>query len=365
MRRAFLAAWLGILVSPAPAAGEGPEARAPVLPAGAAADPAAVREAAARAREWLCGLQKASGAIALGDRSLFEVWETVCSLRALTAWADPGKPVPVLERGLSYLKDSENADGLLLHRKGVAGACCLETSSEYVRLLSRLERKGLLPSGPARARAGKIRARQLPSGGWRIESPAIPERLQEFPSVSGFALQALWEAGLAPRDQAAAIAFLARSQTKRGDWGEDWRYYGTPFYALAAVLEGIEGLPGGERSRALVFIESARTGKGSYRAAAAGPSEELETVLAVSSLLSCGIEASDPRVAGTLSWLLSRQREDGSWDGGRFPLADPRKEKNEDVFCTARALLLLRRCLPEPFLPPVTPAGPSAAGGGS
>ncbi len=364
MRRAILAAWLGILVPPAAAAGGSDEVRAPVFPAGAAVEPAA-----ARAREWLCGLQKTSGAITLRNRSVFEVWETVCSLRALAAWAEPGEPLPglVLERGLAYLQGAENADGLLLHRKGISGACCLETSSEYVRLLSLLERKGLLSSGPARARAGKIRDRQLPAGGWRIESPAIPERLQEFPSVSGFALQALREADLEPKDPSAATAFLIRSQMKRGDWGEDWRYYGTPYYALAAVLEALEQVPGGEesRSRAAAFIERTRTERGSFRCSSLGISEEMETVLALSALLSGGVEVLDPRVAGGLSWLLSRQRGDGSWDGGRFPLADPRKEKNEDVFCTARALLLLRRCLPEPSRAPVTPAGLSTAGGGS
>lgn len=45
-----------------------------------------------------------------------------------------------------------------------------------------------------------------------------------------------------------------------------------------------------------------------------------------------------------MAWLLSKQRTDGSWDGGIFPMPNDYKKK-EDTFCTSEVLFLLREYL--------------------
>jgi squalene cyclase len=179
----------------------------------------------------------------------------------------------------------------------------------------------------------------------------VPADLQEFPSVTAFALRALSFAQVPPRDEESALRFLEESQDPAGHWGLQWQYYGSPFYAMVPVLRvmserNTDGQYDGAMARAKRFlIESQRkNGRWTYRSSRLTgnlPSDELHTALALQCCLLCGLRVDSPPIAKGMAWLLSRQRPDGSWSGGFFPLPDPKKSKREDIFATTQVIQAL------------------------
>lgn len=293
-------------------------------------DPAAVRSAGQRGARWLVSRARPDGALARSELSKFEVWDTVEGLRALAAWLPEGDPL--IGRGLDFLKKAETPEGLLNHNRRQPGACCLETTAEYVRLLAGQEAE------IAVEKARLLAKRRIPGRGWRIENPAVPPELREFPSTSAFAILALREAGLPL--PAESMRWIETFQKREGDFGYLPQGYGTPFYPLCIITELFgDNISRSEKlcSSARSFILANQLDFGAFSSESEGSSPELASALALEALLFAGQPPEDEAISKGISWLLSRQREDGSWSGGYFPGS---RHKN-DVYCTARVLLLL------------------------
>lgn len=304
-----------------------------------------MREANAKAANYLAGLQRPDGSISDPANPLFQTWETIEALLALRAC--PPQGVRFDEgKAMAFLRANENAEGLICHNLKCREGYCLETTAEYFELLSQEECK---------ARIGVIAKMQLETGQWRIGNPDVRERT-DFPSVTAFVLHSFSLAGAEPGDMDAAVNWLLSEQTPEGDWGAAWEYYGCPAYALWAAMRELSYLPEGKmreaRTKAVNYILLTQRKDGSWfyqlEGHAKTVSPELQTGLMLSALLHAAGPEGKAAVDRAIEYLLSRQLPDGSWDGGLFPIVSANYSKNEDVFATARILIAFNQYLTMP-----------------
>ncbi len=315
-----------------------------------------IYERVQRALNYLKDLQQNNGQLILENHKIFNVWETIQAVRAISLWQNKTdlKESAVIQSALTFLENSETSSGMVLQNDYQQDSYCIETSSEYIKLLAFLETKNAIKNhGKAREKALFVKSKQLPSGAWKIESSAIPEHLQQFPSVTGFALEALVSTNTTPLNLEAALQYLKETQNKEGHWGIVWQYYGTPYYAMVPILKTVHYYNTGNSfddiiDKAKIFLLTSQRENGSFYYQSEnqnGPSIELETILALRALLECDTESNNIFIKKGINWLLNNQREDGSWDGGTFPLPYPMYKKKEDIFCTAQILIFLHEFL--------------------
>ncbi len=311
-----------------------------------------IHQAAQRGMRYLSSLQQKNGQIIIGHHKIYNVWETMEAARAISLWRPNSnlKNDSAIQSALAFLRTAETSVGMVLHHSEHQGSFCVETSAEYVRLLAFLEKRNAVEPGAAERKARYLKSRQLLSGEWRIESAAIPIHLQTVPSVTGFALGAMAATDMLPRDLKAALQYLRASQKKEGHWGGAWQYYGTPLYVMEPVLSALRhhNVDGAyddviEKARGFLFKSQTQDGRFDDGMGKEGnwPSAELQTALGLRSLLGSGVHANHSSIRKGIEWLLTKQSENGSWNGGTFPFPNPRHKKKEDIFCTSQTLLLM------------------------
>ena len=276
--------------------------------------------------------------------SYFDVWETINAMQCILAWS---RLVSIDIRNLfntayKFLSGSENSEGMVFHFSEHAGTFCLETSSEYIRLLSSHRYSPI----NTLQKALYVRDRQMPSGNWNIVSNVIPSELQAFPSVTGFALRALETCEIGPLYLDDSIGFLLDTQDAQGHWGVAWEYYGSPYYPMVPILLVLSSASHQHnhesaihKSRDFLHLTQDEDGSWFYTIPHQNkiPSRELHTSLALQSLFHCG-EYSNSSIEKGVHWLLSSQLDDGSWFGGFFPHPDPMIQKSEDLYATSQSL---------------------------
>lgn len=305
-----------------------------------------VRAAEEQAVAYLARRQLDDGTVVDDPGTLvFQQWDTVNAVNALAV--QPSPPRETIERALALLAASEKPSGMLSWGALPTGPgeYCTETSSEYVAALTRCGRRDR-----ALRLASFLAARQLPSGAWEEVHPHIPKAFQVQPSVTGFALQALAGLDLEPRHADAAIAFLAGTQRPEGHFGINWYYYNSHYYLLRPAVAALADA--GHHTavaRAREFVLSRQREDGSWESRVEGfeafSSLEQHTVLALRTLADAGLDARDAAVRRGLRWLIEHQREDGAWDGGFYPYPDTAGysgfKAGQTVFTTSQVLLLL------------------------
>ncbi len=299
-------------------------------------------EAAIRAgRHYLETTQRDDGAIADPRNPLFEMWETV---EAATALVESGSDRDAaVQRALAFLRSNENADGLICHNRSCRASYCLETTSEYFRLLARVEGAAAI-----RPRLAVVASMQKPSGEWTIGNPAVREQ-PSFPSVTAFVVAMLDSGEFEPPDRNAAFDWLLSRQSAAGDWGQSWEYYGCPAYELWPVLRGLSAANSPAARAALekaeVFMRDSQLPDGSWHfvdpTRPKGTSPGLQTALMLSALRYGDPLRNRAAIERGISFLLARQRQDGGWNGGDFPINKPHYQKQEHVFVSARAVSVL------------------------
>jgi hypothetical protein len=290
---------------------------------------------------YLTRLQRPSGAITAFDDTIFDVWETLAALRAILE-IEGLSSRPVVEAGLSFVASTEREGGRLLHTSDFTEGSCLEVTSEAISVRIAARRASILEDDVDRDLLDTIRSEQTPFGCWAILSPSIPAALQTFPSATAFALLALGDGGVEPVDLDGARMFLRATQHDEGHWGAPWHFYGTPYYAMAPILEALRADPkaDGVRRWARRFLEDDQADDGSWRRGE--PSAELQTALAMRAALAAGAQPQDRGIQAAAGFLRRSQRGDGGWCGGTFPLPSSMgRVQREDVYATAQALRAL------------------------
>ncbi|MEV5647193.1 prenyltransferase/squalene oxidase repeat-containing protein [Nocardia sp. NPDC052254] len=278
---------------------------------------------------------------------VFQEWDTVNALKAIALWQSvlAERSADVVSALLGFLASREKPTGMLSWGATEIGSdeYCTETSSEYTSALARL---GLHEA--AYAKADFLRNRQRSDGPWEEVHSHIPRAFQLQPSVTGFALCALEDAGMEPKYVDEALGFLASNQQPDGSFGINWYYYCTHYYLMrpaVAALAEFENYTAVAAARD--FVISRQLPDGSWQSRVEGfrgdPSvPELQTALALATLAHAGMDAGDPPVRRAIEWLLDRRRADGSWYGGRYPYPETESyasfRATQDVFTTAQVL---------------------------
>lgn len=278
---------------------------------------------------------------------VFDVWETINACLATLAWRDLiGDRSLLLTKAALFLRSSETSEGMVLHNSYDEGYC-LEASSEYVRFLLTFLTKVDLVAIKKMQFIAKV---QPPNGAWKIANPFI--HLQEFPSVTGFALRCLMMGNMACLHLESALRFLSDSQKQEGHWGIDRAYYGTPYYAMVPIVE-VLAANNGERKfnsellKAEKYLVDNQKKDGSWINKKMlydnETSAELQTALALQSCFATGMNWDNKVVEKGFKWLLSRQLRDGSWQGGHFPFRDRENKKKEDIYATSQSLIAIHK----------------------
>jgi len=304
-----------------------------------------IRKAQQKGIIFLKHIQRSDGAICDTVNPLFETWETILAVSAIYK-ANPDTNVPVVKKGLSFLRHNENSKGLICHNQKCKTAYCLETTAVYFSLLKLVgQNEKIIPV------LKKINSLQKQTGEWDIGNPDVTIQ-KDFPSVTAFVLELLHNTGVEPVYKKEAIGWLLEKQTKRGDWGSAWEYYGCPAYALWPVMKVLQHENTKEarlaKDKAVAFILAAQNKDGSWfykdAASAKQTSAELQTALMLSALQNAGIKSNEAILKG-INFLVSNQQKNGNWDGGYFPIPENRYSKQEYVFATALAVEVLHNYL--------------------
>lgn len=231
----------------------------------------AYAEAIARAREWILGMQSSNGAwgafdinndrqylnhIPFADHgALLDPPTEDVTARCISFLAQLGhaEDRPAIERGIVYLRATQQADGSWFGRWG----------TNYIygtwSVLCALNAAGLDPADPAVTHATAwLVSKQRRDGGWGEDcesyADAPPGEFhgyaeQSLPSQTAWAALGLMAAGMADHDAVArAIAFLQETQDEHGSWTEKaynavgfprvfyLKYHGYPrFFPLQAL----------------------------------------------------------------------------------------------------------------------------------
>ncbi|NUP25868.1 MAG: terpene cyclase/mutase family protein [Nocardia sp.] len=302
----------------------------------------------AEACEYFRAAQQPDGSIAEDPSiAVFQEWDSVNALKAIALWQKdlPADFGPVTEQILAFLAGREKPTGMLSWGATEIGPAeyCTETSSEYISSLALLgldERAG--------HKAEFLRGRQLAHGPWEEVHSHIPRAFQLEPSVTGFALCALDEAGVDPIHLDEALDFLAGKQDREGHFGINWYYYCTHYYLMRPAVAALVQFGNyAAAARARDFVLKQQRPDGSWFSEVAGfrgePSvPELQTALALMTLAHTGMDIGEPPVRRAVDWLLDRRRADGSWYGGRYPYPETESysafRATQDVYTTAQVL---------------------------
>jgi hypothetical protein len=309
-----------------------------------------VRRAVDDALDYFRGCLREGGHLAEDPNILYlHIWDSVNALKAIARWRTvSSRPTDDLVTPIGeFLRSCETPDGMVGWGSSEVGVddYCTETSAEYVTALTLLGHRE-----SARPKADHLRTRQLPGGHWSEVYPHIPPALQAVPSVTGFAFSALTGLGLEPVYPDEALDFLVRSQTEQGHFGINAYYCATYFYILRPVVAVLAEFGHyAAVARARDFVLRVQRDDGSWFSTTEGyeafSTPELHTALALEVLAHTGLPADHRAISRGASWLLERQRADGSWDGGFYAMPSTNNyrelQRPQTVYTTAQVLSTL------------------------
>ncbi|MBK8701201.1 MAG: terpene cyclase/mutase family protein [Saprospiraceae bacterium] len=299
---------------------------------------------------FLKNIQLENGAICDTVNPLFDMWETVLAARALYIIGSDSSD-STFRKALIFLSSNENPKGLLCHNVKCREGYCIETSSLYLQLLQETKTDRKLYT--TIEHIGEL---QRPDGSWLVGNPDVRQSL-DFPSVTAFALNAIPESDKKKKMEEKSLPWLAMKQNEGGHWGQTWEYYNVPGYALWPILQSLQHTASeameAVKLKAIQYILNNQEADGSWNfkdnTYPRMPSKALQTALMIAALQSAGSlnEAvaiqCHKSIEDGASYLLNSQRNDGSWDGGFFPIPTESYIKEEYVFATSLSIICLEK----------------------
>lgn len=287
-----------------------------------------------KATEFILAQQNEDGMIADSTNQLFNIWETILATDALLRLKSTNNQDQIL-KALNFLRTNENSNGLICHNTKCIDSVCIETSSLYLELFAAQNFSEVI-----RHKLEKIASQQKTDGSWEVGNPDVNEH-KSFPSVTGFVVNLFNEYSFSEYDKTAAMNYIVSKQDSDGSWGQEWEYYGCPGYALWQCMQALEGEEGFteyyQRAKEYILVNQREDGSWFFQnpTIANCTSPQLQTVL----MLQCLVHETDEDARKALEqgivFLLNTQQADGSWDGGYFPIENPRYKKREYIFATS------------------------------
>jgi hypothetical protein len=296
-----------------------------------------IKKSQHKALDFLKIIQRSDGAICDTVNHLFETWETILAVSAIYK-SNPDINAPSVKKGLAFLRNNENSEGLICHNQKCKKAYCLETTAVYFNLLKLTGKYENIKKG-----LKKISALQKQTGEWDIGNPDVTIQ-KDFASVTAFVLNLLQGTSIVPVYKKESINWLLKKQTAEGDWGTGWEYYGCPAYALWPIMNVLKDENTNEarlaKDKAIAYILAAQNNDGSWWYKNPDLSKQtsaaLQTALMLSALQNTGLQNGEVILKG-IQFLVNNQQKNGNWDGGYFPIPEKRYSKQEYVFATALA----------------------------
>ncbi len=302
---------------------------------------------------YLCRCQRSNGSICDPNSTSFDIWETINAVIAIYEWPDlvVQQVKSVCHTAMEFLQKCETSSGFMVHGQYLLGECCMETSAEYFRLLFF---DGNHKSQRVCKFIEKIIEMQHPEGLWDICNPEVSKLLRFYSSATAYAMRAIELYGYRGKYTKAALESLCSMQDSSGHWGMPWEYYGTPYYAMAPILEVLAKHVYHKNvqqtiEKAKSFLTTSQDTQGYWfiqqNKSHRQPSAELQTALALLSIDSCYSPCVNAAYESGVKWLLTKQLPNGSWNGGIFPHPDRSRSKREDIYTTALVLCTMSKYL--------------------
>jgi len=298
-----------------------------------------LKESSTRAEKFLKTIQLPHGAISDSSNTLFNIWETIIATDALIS----GNSIndSTVQRALIWLQNNENSNGLVCHNVNCKQDYCVETSALYLKLIAQdsstlnlLERLKFLSD------------HQNEDGSWSVGNPDVLFE-QKYPSVTGFVINLFENLNVELPKSNEAYNFLSQQQKSDGSWGKSWEYYGCSAYAIWQCVPAMKSCKECEKSYSLAkhFILNSQLEDGSWNDVTDSTknhvSKQLQTAFMLSALTNETDSLSRIAFSKGIYFLLSSQQENGSWDGGYFPIPNQRYKKAEYVVATSLIYKLL------------------------
>lgn len=298
---------------------------------------------------YLCSCQSSDGSICDPSSTAFDIWETINAVIAIYEWPDlmAQQTKSVCHRAIKFLRKCEAPSGFMIHGRYLSGAYCVETSAEYLRLLSLAKAH---KSQRARRSIESMIEMQHPTGLWDICNPEVRKSRRFYPSATAYAMRAIELYGCRAKYTEAAVERLCSMQEPPGHWGMPWEYYGTPYYAMAPILEVLykhvdrkDAKQAIEKAKSFLITSQDELGYWFVQQhnSRHQPSAELQTALALLSIANSYPSCASAAYVSGVKWLLGKQLPDGSWYGGVFPHPDSSRSKREDIYTTALVLKVM------------------------
>ncbi|HXX21023.1 MAG TPA: squalene--hopene cyclase [Candidatus Acidoferrum sp.] len=268
----------------------------PAHPSLLAAERWLIRNQILGAGDWQVKNRKAEpGGWAFEFRNEFypDVDDTAFVLMALSRVSDPDSTRlrAAIRRGLAWLLSMQNRDGGW-------GAFDHENNLEFLNNIPFADHNAMLDPSTADVTARALEC--LGHMGWPASHPVIE----------------------------SAVAYLKREQEKDGSWFGRWGV--NYLYGTSGVLRALETVgfqSSSESQRAADWLRSVQNPDGGFGESilsyydpavkAKGKSTASQTAWALIGLLAAAAP-DDPAVARAVSWLVSHQNEDGTWDEDEF-----------------------------------------------
>jgi squalene cyclase len=308
-----------------------------------------IKQAIKKAEFFLAHIQQANGLISDTLNPLFNLWETTLAANALNydnKDTTIKHAVTKAYKAIIRLSGFDYNKKLICHNTKCKALYCVETSALFQLFAVSYGSNSINDKSKL-----ALKNLQKSSGEWEIGNPDVLAQ-KTFPSVTAFALWSLEVNKLKPKFEKEAFQFLVHQQKTDGSWGQAWEYYNTPAYALWVILslhQFKKDYPKNCKA-AYQFIYKNQNLDGSWyyhdSSNVKNTSSELQTSLMLLCLLNDEVSSTNQlAIAKAITFLVSHQTTNGSWDGGYFPINNVRYEKKEYVMATSQILLALKRYL--------------------
>lgn len=287
--------------------------------------------------DFLYSQQNNSGYFQDSSNGLFNVWETIICVKALSTRMKKNEFTTngSLLQAYKWLKSNQNSTGLICHNDICTSAYCIETSSIFLDLCLKFE-----PEINQVETLEFLESLQKENGSWEVGNPDVQFNL-DYPSVTAFVLNFYTNNSISLLGKEKALSFLNEKYENGLFWNSSWEYYGSPSYGIWQI---VPALSADEKScvkldSIIKEIISKQKVDGSW-SFQTNPSvncisSELETAFILNALIRLNKKDLLPTIEKGIVYLQKQQNSKGAWNGGYFPIPNQRYKKAEYLVCTA------------------------------